>query len=240
MLKFQKKLKSKLFQSDLKKLVYCKSQPKTFQRSLSLPIDQDPRKDHLTCNSKPVTRMQAYNVNNNLCGRFNTTQLDRDLVVPKEKSTVWLATTSAIISFLSLGNHTADAQIKGEPVGVVQTDQKNLPQDITERQTITESEISGVVYEKNGPIPGANIIIKGTQNGIATDINGEFKIIAKEGDVLICSFIGFKDENIVINKSKYYNINMSNNVAVLGGEIIVIKKRNFVGRAFHKIGNLFR
>jgi CarboxypepD_reg-like domain len=184
--------------------------------------------------------LQAYNVNNNLCGRFNTTQLDRDLVVPKEKSTVWLATTSAIISFLSLGNHTADAQIKGEPVGVVQTDQKNLPQDITERQTITESEISGVVYEKNGPIPGANIIIKGTQNGIATDINGEFKIIAKEGDVLICSFIGFKDENIVINKSKYYNINMSNNVAVLGGEIIVIKKRNFVGRAFHKIGNLFR
>ena len=44
--------------------------------------------------------VNAFEKNNNLCGRFLNTQLDRDLVKPKEKSSLWLAVTTAFITLI--------------------------------------------------------------------------------------------------------------------------------------------
>ena len=53
----------------------------------------------------------AFAKDKDMCGRFLETQLERDLVVPKEKSTVWVAASAAVISFLGLGTHDGEAQI---------------------------------------------------------------------------------------------------------------------------------
>lgn len=52
--------------------------------------------------------------------------------------------------------------------------------------------VSGVVRDENGePLIGAFIRVKGTDVAVSTDINGEYKISAKEGDILEISYIGY-------------------------------------------------
>jgi outer membrane receptor protein involved in Fe transport len=56
------------------------------------------------------------------------------------------------------------------------------------------SQISGTVIdeEANQPLPGATVVIKGTQIGTTTDFDGSFSISdAKSGDTLVFTFIGF-------------------------------------------------
>ena len=51
--------------------------------------------------------------------------------------------------------------------------------------------VSGVVKDNTGAgLPGVSIAIKGTSKGTITDVNGEFRIQASEGEVLVFSFIG--------------------------------------------------
>jgi iron complex outermembrane receptor protein len=55
-----------------------------------------------------------------------------------------------------------------------------------------QKEVSGVVKDKSGaPLPGVNIVEKGTSNGVSTDFEGSYKIKVKEGATLIFSYVGF-------------------------------------------------
>jgi iron complex outermembrane receptor protein len=55
-----------------------------------------------------------------------------------------------------------------------------------------QKQISGVVKDNSGnPLPGVNIIEKGTNNGTSTDIDGSYKITVKEGASLIYSYLGY-------------------------------------------------
>ena len=52
-----------------------------------------------------------------------------------------------------------------------------------------------VTDEGNSPLPGANIIVKGTSQGVISDFDGNYEIKAKQGDVLEFSFVGFKTQS---------------------------------------------
>ncbi|WP_369752286.1 TonB-dependent receptor [Flavobacterium sp. WC2409] len=55
-----------------------------------------------------------------------------------------------------------------------------------------QKEISGVVKDNSGAgLPGVNIVEKGTNNGVSTNIDGAYKIKVKEGATLVFSYIGF-------------------------------------------------
>ncbi|WP_433763315.1 TonB-dependent receptor [Flavobacterium ginsenosidimutans] len=55
-----------------------------------------------------------------------------------------------------------------------------------------QKEVSGVVKDKTGaPLPGVNIVEKGTSNGVSTDFEGSYKIKVKEGATLIFTYVGF-------------------------------------------------
>jgi TonB-linked SusC/RagA family outer membrane protein len=69
-----------------------------------------------------------------------------------------------------------------------------------------EKTITGVVSDKTGPVPGANVIVKGTKNGVQTDIDGKYAIKAKVGDVLIYSFVGMDDKTAKVGTSNSVNI----------------------------------
>ena len=57
---------------------------------------------------------------------------------------------------------------------------------------ISVAQISGTVFEADTDktLPGANVIIKGTQTGQSTGTDGTFTINAQEGDILVISFVG--------------------------------------------------
>jgi iron complex outermembrane receptor protein len=55
-----------------------------------------------------------------------------------------------------------------------------------------QKEISGAVKDNAGAgLPGVNIIEKGTNNGVSTDMDGAYKIKVKEGAILVFSYVGF-------------------------------------------------
>ncbi|MBD0401600.1 carboxypeptidase-like regulatory domain-containing protein [Flammeovirga sp. EKP202] len=61
--------------------------------------------------------------------------------------------------------------------------------------------VNGIVYEEgsNTPLPGVNVNILGTNYGTITDLEGKFSIkIPKNRDVLRFSFIGYKEQDVVV------------------------------------------
>ncbi len=69
-----------------------------------------------------------------------------------------------------------------------------LISQITFAQDITAT---GVVTDASGmPIPGVNVVVKGTSKGIQTDFDGNFKIEASQGQVLVFSFLGMATQEI--------------------------------------------
>ncbi len=71
-----------------------------------------------------------------------------------------------------------------------------------------QKTITGIVSDEIGPLPGANVIIKGTSNGVQTNIDGRYTILAKKGDVLVFSFIGMNDSKVTVGDSNIINIVM--------------------------------
>lgn len=73
-----------------------------------------------------------------------------------------------------------------------------------------EIQIKGKVTdaENNEPLPGVNVIEKGTTNGVLTSSNGTFSIKVEKGSVLVFSFIGMKSEEVTVNNQRDINIEL--------------------------------
>ena len=68
--------------------------------------------------------------------------------------------------------------------------------------------VSGKITDEKGEaLVGVSVVIKGTTKGAVTDINGAFQLDAKEGDVLVLSFVGFKKKEITVGKD--FNLTIS-------------------------------
>nr|GFC34187.1 hypothetical protein [Tanacetum cinerariifolium] len=64
----------------------------------------------------------------------------------------------------------------------------------------TGTPITGrVVDEKGEPLPGANVVVKNTNNGAATNLEGQYSINAPAGATLVFSFVGYPSQEIPLN-----------------------------------------
>lgn len=93
-------------------------------------------------------------------------------------------------------------------------------------------EIKGVVVDPHGePIGGANIMEKGTTNGIMTDGEGRFVLQVTPGCLLRVSYIGYKPIEIQVKKQSSFTIQLEEDMELLE-EVVV------VGYAVQKKANL--
>ncbi len=61
-----------------------------------------------------------------------------------------------------------------------------------------QKEITGTISDGSHlPLPGVNVLVKGTSNGTTTDFNGNYAIMAKVGDVIVYSYVGNTVEKTV-------------------------------------------
>jgi TonB-linked SusC/RagA family outer membrane protein len=75
-----------------------------------------------------------------------------------------------------------------------------------------ESTVSGKVTDMGGlPVPGANIVVKGTTISAQTGFDGDFTINAKKGQILIVSFIGMKTVEIPASTSMLIKLSDASN-----------------------------
>jgi len=98
-------------------------------------------------------------------------------------------------------------------------------------KTVTGLVVSG---EDGAAIPGVNVIIKGTVNGGVTDIEGKFSIEARDADILVFSYIGFKNKEVKVKGRSYFKVVLEADEIGLD-EVVVMtkinKKKLFSGRA---------
>ena len=84
-----------------------------------------------------------------------------------------------------------------------------------------EKTVTGVVSDESGPLPGANVIVKGTKRGTQTDVDGKYSLKAKTGEVLVFSFIGMTDTSASVGASSTVNMVMKSGSGVELGEVVV-------------------
>lgn len=84
-----------------------------------------------------------------------------------------------------------------------------------------EMTVTGTVLDTTDePLLGVSVFVKGTTNGIATDLDGNFTIRAKKGNVLTFSYIGYAPQEVTITDDKPLRIVMQEDNKMLD-EVVV-------------------
>ena len=71
------------------------------------------------------------------------------------------------------------------------------------------------------PLPGVTITVKGTSDGVITNVDGEYSITVSKNAILIFSYVGFVDQEIPIAGSKILNVTMEEEIGKLDEVVIV-------------------
>jgi len=103
-----------------------------------------------------------------------------------------------------------------------------------------ERMVSGIVSDNSGmPIPGVNVVIKGTTSGTQTDFDGKFSIKATPSQTLVFSFVGMKTKEVVAS-SATLNVTMADNSVELEGVVVtalgIKREKKALGYAATTIG----
>ena len=81
--------------------------------------------------------------------------------------------------------------------------------------------VKGLVSDELGPVVGATVIVKGTQNGVITNVNGEFTLSGvKVGDVIEVSHIGYATLSVKYNGEQRLSLQLKEDSQQLG-EVVV-------------------
>lgn len=180
--------------------------------------------------------LEAFKKDDKLCGRFKNTQLNREIEVVEKKSSVWFASTTAFITLLGVESQEVMAQ---EKQNTEQHENFMLGKMMAPSYSVGKT-IKGTVSDNVGPLPGANVAIKGTKISTQTDLDGNFSIEAKENDVIVISFIGLKTIEKKVDENNLYKIELKQSEIHLQGEVLIYKKRTFFSKIFYSIRNWFR
>lgn len=95
--------------------------------------------------------------------------------------------------------------------------------------------VSGVVKDAitNEPLIGATVMVKGTTNGVSTDVNGAYSIQVSSTDVLICQIIGYKNQEATVGTRSKIDFAMAEDNQMLEATVVVgygtLKKTQLVG-----------
>lgn len=93
-------------------------------------------------------------------------------------------------------------------------------------------DVKGVVSDANGPVPGVNVTVKGTNNGTATDFDGNYVLKNVNGDaILVFSYVGYKTKEVAVGNKSVVDVVLEGDQNALD-EVVVVgygaKKKSLV------------
>lgn len=102
----------------------------------------------------------------------------------------------------------------------LETSETNLMYEVKQDQ---QNQVSGTIFDSNGqPLPGANIIQKGTVNGTQSDFDGNFQLeVSDLNATLIVSYVGFKTQEVKLNGQSSISITLAEDASALD-EVVVV------------------
>ena len=92
-------------------------------------------------------------------------------------------------------------------------------------------KITGTVTDAMGPVIGANVLEKGTTNGVITDIDGNFTLNVQPGATIVASFIGYQPQEIVVGNQTSFKIQLKEDTELLDEVVVVgygVQKKKLV------------
>ncbi|MDA9070161.1 TonB-dependent receptor [Arenitalea sp.] len=84
-------------------------------------------------------------------------------------------------------------------------------------------QVSGVVKDDSGALPGVSVIVKGTTTGTSTDFDGNYTVSANNGDILVFSYVGYDTQEVVVTGNQM-NVTLNSGVAL--DQVVLIGSRN--------------
>jgi len=89
-------------------------------------------------------------------------------------------------------------------------------------QTVVQNiQITGTVSDRDGPLPGVNVVVKGATIGTSTDANGRFQIgVPDRESVLVFSYVGLSTIEIIVGNQSDLIIEMTENLQLIN-EVVV-------------------
>jgi TonB-linked SusC/RagA family outer membrane protein len=97
-------------------------------------------------------------------------------------------------------------------MGIVSLTSGNFSNSYANSESLSQQQktVTGTVTDDYGePLPGVTVIVKGTTNGAATDISGNYSISnISENAVLVFSFIGMQEKEVVVGTQTSINITL--------------------------------
>jgi len=106
-----------------------------------------------------------------------------------------------------------------------------------------EKTITGNVQDSGGlPLPGVNILVKGTSTGTQSDFDGNFSIKSSVGQTLVFSYVGFVTQEIPVTAAtNTLNVSLSEDAAVLDEVVVtalgIKKEKKALGYAVTSLGS---
>ena len=97
-------------------------------------------------------------------------------------------------------------------------DNLNASNSVLQQITITGT----IVDDQGEPLPGANVVVKGTSVAVISNIEGRFSItVTGEDAVLVFSFVGFESQEILVGNQRVINVTLSEDASQIE-ELIVV------------------
>ncbi len=109
---------------------------------------------------------------------------------------------------------------------------------VTTRQGIA---IRGTVTDENGePMPGVNVLVKGTIQGVVTDASGKYSInVSNKDAVLVFSFIGYTTQDAIVGDQQVINIEMAEGTQYIDEVVVtalgIRREEKALGYAVQKV-----
>jgi iron complex outermembrane receptor protein len=101
--------------------------------------------------------------------------------------------------------------------------------------TAQEIQIKGKVTDaaSGDALPGVNIVVKGTTQGITSDVNGEYQISVAKGSTLVFTFVGYVPYEILVDNSQTIDVKLQPDIAKLDEVVVIgygtVKKKDATG-----------
>ena len=96
-----------------------------------------------------------------------------------------------------------------------------------------QNKVTGTVTDDIGPVVGASVVEKGTNNGAITDLDGHYTITVKRGATLVFSSIGYATQEIEVGSQSVINVKLGEDAEFLDEVVVVgygtMKKSDLAG-----------
>ncbi|WP_138479673.1 SusC/RagA family TonB-linked outer membrane protein [Dyadobacter bucti] len=151
----------------------------------------------------------------------------RDISLPKASRSV-----KEVLDLLLHDTELSYRQIDDKTVLIFVTRKKKkkvsensyIPSNVlNENQETVASIITGTVRdEKNEPLPGVSVVVKGTQRGSVTGLEGKFELpVDDESSILIFSFVGYQSQEVIVGNQTNFPIVLKADIKALN-EVVVV------------------